>query len=89
MKRTNYDGIVTMYHDQGQIAVELLGFNSGVTIQSGLPIVIATPAHGTAFDVVGKGIAGVRSTQKAFDIAVTIAGRRMVKEAKETKETRL
>lgn len=77
LKRAQFDGIVTMYHDQGQIAVKLLGFDSGVTVQGGLPVVIATPAHGTAFDIVGKGIANVGATQKAFDIAVTMASRRM------------
>ncbi|KAF2646050.1 4-hydroxythreonine-4-phosphate dehydrogenase [Massarina eburnea CBS 473.64] len=80
LKREQYDGIVTMYHDQGQIAMKLLGFDGGVTLQGGLPIVIATPAHGTAFDIVGKEIAGVGSMQKAFDIAATMAERRMAKE---------
>lgn len=85
LKRAKYDGIVTMYHDQGQIAMKLLSFDAGVTLQGGLPIVIATPAHGTAFDIAGKGIANVGSTQKAFDIAVTMAERRMAKDALETK----
>ena len=69
--------MVTMYHDQGQIAIKLLGFDTGVTLQGGLPVVITTPAHGTAFDIVGKGIANVGATQHAFDIAVTMAARRM------------
>ncbi|KAG8162624.1 hypothetical protein KVR01_007102 [Diaporthe batatas] len=76
LKRDNYDGIVTMYHDQGQIAMKLLGFDGGVTVQGGLPVVIATPAHGTAFDIVGKNIASPISTQNAFDIAITMASRR-------------
>lgn len=77
LKRDQYDGIVTMYHDQGQIAMKLIGFDAGVTVQGGLPVVIATPAHGTAFDIVGKGIANVGATQTAFDIAVTMARRRL------------
>ncbi|KAK1762647.1 4-hydroxythreonine-4-phosphate dehydrogenase [Phialemonium atrogriseum] len=77
LKRSQFDGIVTMYHDQGQIAMKLIGFDSGVTVQGGLPVVIATPAHGTAFDIVGKGIANVGASQNAFDIAVTMARRRM------------
>jgi len=85
LKREKYDGIVTMYRDQGQIAVKLLGFDGGVTVQGGLPIVIATPAHGTAFDIVGQGIAGVGITPKAFDIAVTMAERRMATEAREAR----
>ncbi len=72
-KRNEFDGIVTMYHDQGQIAMKLIGFDSGVTIQGGLPVVVATPAHGTAFDIVGKGVAGTGATEHAFDLAVGIA----------------
>lgn len=62
------DAVVTMYHDQGQIAMKLLGFESGVTIGAGLPIPVATPAHGTAFDISGQGIANVGATRKAFDV---------------------
>jgi 4-hydroxythreonine-4-phosphate dehydrogenase len=64
-----YDGIVTMYHDQGQIAVKLLGFERGVTIHGGLPIPITTPAHGTAFDISGQNKANVEATVQAFLIA--------------------
>lgn len=67
-----------MYHDQGQIAMKLLGFDGGVTVQGGLPVVIATPAHGTAFDIVGRNAASPASMQNAFDVAVTMASRRMV-----------
>jgi 4-hydroxythreonine-4-phosphate dehydrogenase len=74
--KEKYDGIVTMYHDQGQIAIKLMGFDGGVTVQGGLPVVIATPAHGTAFDIAGTGIASVTSSQNALDIAIAVAGRR-------------
>ncbi|OJJ08879.1 hypothetical protein ASPVEDRAFT_35007 [Aspergillus versicolor CBS 583.65] len=80
LKREHFDGIVTMYHDQGQIAMKLLSFDGGVTVQGGLPIPVATPAHGTAFDIVGKNLAAVTSTQNAFDVAVTMAERRVLKE---------
>ncbi len=64
-----YHAIVTMYHDQGQIAIKLLGFEKGVTVQGGLPVAITTPAHGTAYDIAGKGIANVGAMRAAFDIA--------------------
>ncbi|KIX01092.1 uncharacterized protein Z518_10158 [Rhinocladiella mackenziei CBS 650.93] len=80
LKREKYDGIVTMYHDQGQIALKLLSFEGGVTVQGGLPIPITTPAHGTAFDIAGKNMASAVSTQNAFDIAVTMAERRISKQ---------
>lgn len=63
------DAIVTMYHDQGQIAIKLLGFSKGVTVQGGLPIPITTPAHGTAYDIAGQGCANVSATEQAFLIA--------------------
>jgi 4-hydroxythreonine-4-phosphate dehydrogenase len=64
-----FDAIVTMYHDQGQIAIKLLGFSQGVTVQGGLPIPITTPAHGTAYDIAGLGTANVDATANAFQIA--------------------
>ena len=65
----DYQAIVTMYHDQGQIAIKLLGFSRGVTVQGGLPIPITTPAHGTAYDIAGQGKASVEATWQAFLIA--------------------
>lgn len=64
-----FDAVVTMYHDQGQIAVKLMGFHRGVTIHGGLPVPITTPAHGTAFDIAGTGKANVGATLQAFEIA--------------------
>ncbi|KAL4923606.1 pyridoxal phosphate PdxA-domain-containing protein [Aspergillus undulatus] len=87
LKRQHFDGIVTMYHDQGQIAMKLLSFDGGVTVQGGLPVPVATPAHGTAFDIVGKNLASVTSMQNAFDVAVTMAERRILKEARLVPET--
>ena len=68
----DYDGVVTMYHDQGQIAMKLMGFDKGVTVQGGLPVPIVTPAHGTAYGIVGKNVANIGPTQRAFDIAVNL-----------------
>jgi 4-hydroxythreonine-4-phosphate dehydrogenase len=49
------DGIVTMFHDQGQIALKLIGLGKGITLLAGFPIPIATPGHGTAYDIAGTG----------------------------------
>ncbi len=78
VRRGDFDGVVTMYHDQGQIALKLLGFDRGVTVQGGLPIVITTPAHGTAFDIVGQNRADVGAMAQAFSIAVTMGAHRRV-----------
>ena len=68
-KAGEVDGIITMYHDQGQIALKLMGFDRGVTVQGGIPFPVTTPAHGTAFDIAGTGSADVGATRAAFDIA--------------------
>ena len=64
-----YEAIVTMYHDQGQIAIKLMGFSQGVTVQGGLPVPITTPAHGTAYDIAGLGKANADAMANAFSIA--------------------
>ena len=68
-KNGMFDGIVTMYHDQGQIAMKLMGFERGVTVQGGLPVAITTPAHGTAYDIAGRGIANPQALVNALAIA--------------------
>jgi 4-hydroxy-L-threonine phosphate dehydrogenase PdxA len=68
-----YDGVVMMYHDQGQIATKLLGFNKGVTVTAGLRTVYTTPAHGTAFDIVGQGRADTGALEQALRIAARMA----------------
>ena len=73
----HYHAIVTMYHDQGQIAIKLMGFSKGVTVQGGLPIPITTPAHGTAFDIAGQGVADVNATLNAFRIACRMGAARL------------
>ena len=76
-RRGDYDAVLSMYHDQGQIALKLLGFERGVTILGGLPVPIATPAHGTAYDIVGRGIADPSATIKAFETLVALCSRRL------------
>lgn len=71
-----YDAVVTMYHDQGQIAIKLMGFWRGVTLQGGLPIPITTPAHGTAFDISTQGVANVGATLQAFQLACRMGAAR-------------
>jgi 4-hydroxythreonine-4-phosphate dehydrogenase len=70
-----FDGIVTMYHDQGQIAMKLMGFERGVTVQGGLPVAITTPAHGTAYDIAGRGIANPQALINALAIAARMGAK--------------
>ena len=73
-----YDSVVAMYHDQGQIATKLRGFNRGVTVTAGLDTIFTTPAHGTAFDIVGKGIATTGALEAAIRLASTLASAKAV-----------
>lgn len=72
----DYDSVVAMYHDQGQIATKLRGFNRGVTVTAGLETVFTTPAHGTAFDIVGKGVASTGALESAVRLAAQLARRK-------------
>ncbi|MFO1414930.1 MAG: 4-hydroxythreonine-4-phosphate dehydrogenase PdxA [Burkholderiales bacterium] len=76
-----YDGVLTMYHDQGQIAMKLMGFDRGVTVPGGLPIPIATPAHGTAYDIAGKGLANAGAMRNAFALACRMGATRLQQRA--------
>jgi len=69
-RQREFDAVVTMYHDQGQIAMKLMGFERGVTLAGGLPVPIATPAHGTAHDIAGRGTANPGACQAALDLVV-------------------
>lgn len=73
----HFDAVLTMYHDQGQIAIKLLGFERGVTVLGGLPVPICTPAHGTAYDIAGQGIANVSATVQAFKLACAMGRARI------------
>jgi 4-hydroxythreonine-4-phosphate dehydrogenase len=64
-----FDAVLTMFHDQGQIAMKLMGFERGVTVLGGLRVPICTPAHGTAYDIAGRGVADPAATLAAFRLA--------------------
>jgi len=74
-KGGQFDAVLTMYHDQGQIAMKLMGFDRGVTLLGGFPFPICTPAHGTAYDIAGKGVANIGATRAALLLAAEMAAR--------------
>ncbi len=71
-----FDGVVAMYHDQGHIALKLLGGLRAVNISAGLPLVRTSVAHGTAYDIAGKGIADPTSLIEAVKVAAKLAATR-------------
>ena len=68
-----FDAVLTMFHDQGQIAMKLIGFDEGVTLLGGFPFPLVTPAHGSAYDIAGKGLAHPGATFNAMAIAARMA----------------
>jgi 4-hydroxythreonine-4-phosphate dehydrogenase len=72
-RNREFDGVVVMYHDQGHIAMKLLGIEHLVNITVGLPIIRTSVAHGTAYDIAGKGIADAGSLIEATWVASQLA----------------
>jgi 4-hydroxythreonine-4-phosphate dehydrogenase len=68
-----FDGVVAMYHDQGMIPVKLLDFERAVNITIGIPIIRTSPAHGTAFDIVGRNLANPEGMKSAITTAIEMA----------------
>lgn len=68
-----FDGVAAMYHDQGHIALKLIGFERAVNVTLGLPIVRTSPSHGTAFDIAWQGHARADGFIEAVRIAAMLA----------------
>ena len=86
MRGKQYDAVVAMYHDQGHIAVKLVGFSmkpggkewdkmSGVNVTMGLPIVRTSVDHGVAFGKAGEGRANPQSMVDAIKLAIKLASK--------------
>mgnify|MGYP001585990718 FL=1 len=73
----SFDGVVALYHDQGLIPLKLVAFGTCVNLTVGLPIIRTSVDHGTAFDIVGKGVADPGSLIEAIKLAARIAQNRM------------
>jgi 4-hydroxythreonine-4-phosphate dehydrogenase len=72
----DFDVTVAMYHDQGHIAVKVLGFETGVNATIGLPVVRTSVDHGTAFDIAGTGRASADSLVEAIAVGAAMASAR-------------
>ena len=74
----HFDGILAMYHDQGLAPFKALAMDEGVNFTAGLPIVRTSPAHGTAYDIAGQGIASESSFRQAIYLALDVYRNRMM-----------
>jgi len=72
-RKGEFDSIVGMYHDQINIGRKLVGHLKGVTLFAGLPVPCGTPAHGTAFDIAGRGVADSSSMEMTIEIVARLS----------------
>lgn len=66
------DSVITMYHDQGQIALKTKAFGEGITYLVGLPFIVTTVGHGVGYDIASKGIANMSSFKNAIKITLSL-----------------
>lgn len=71
-----YDAVVAMYHDQGLGPLKMIGFDEGINVTLGLPIIRTSPDHGTAFGIAGSNQASANSMKSAISLAIELAGRK-------------
>lgn len=67
-----FDAVVAMYHDQGHIALKLIGFHRAVNVTLGLPIIRTSPSQGTAFDIAWQGVAKPDGMLEAIRVAAKL-----------------
>jgi len=68
-----FNGVVFLYHDQGNIAMKAAGFGRAVVIYHGLPFPCTSTGHGTAYDIAGKGLADHTNMKEALEVARRMA----------------
>lgn len=71
--RGDYAAVVAMYHDQGLAPLKMIGFDEGINVTLGLPIIRTSPDHGTAFGIAGKNKASPKSMMCAIELAIEMA----------------
>ncbi|MBD3314511.1 MAG: 4-hydroxythreonine-4-phosphate dehydrogenase PdxA, partial [Chitinivibrionales bacterium] len=71
-----FDGVVSMLHDHGFVALKSRNFHRCVNITVGLPIIRTSVGHGTAYDLAATGTASAESLLEAMRTACTMAQRK-------------
>lgn len=77
-RHNQFDAVLAMYHDQGLIPFKTLAMDLGVNYTANLSIVRTSPAHGTAYDIAGKGIASESSFLQALYLAIDVYRNRLI-----------
>ncbi len=68
-----FDAVVTMYHDQGQIPLKTAVFEGACTLFLALDYLRVGTPHGTAFDIAGTGKAQHKTMLAAMNTAASLA----------------
>jgi len=68
-----YDAVLSLYHDQGHIAAKTVDFYGTISVTLGLPFIRTSVDHGTAYDIVGKGVANSKSLEEAVKLAAQLS----------------
>lgn len=71
--RKQLDGIVYLYHDQGNIGMKAAAFGEGVLLYAGLPCCVTNPGHGTAYGRAGKGYADPKNFSDTLNVCIDVA----------------
>jgi 4-hydroxythreonine-4-phosphate dehydrogenase len=66
--RTDVDGFLAMYHDQGHIPIKLLAGRTASALSIGADVVFSSVGHGSAFDIAGRGIADATGLTRAVQL---------------------
>ena len=69
----SFDAVIPMYHDQGLIPVKMADFRESTNLTLGLPFIRTSVAHGTAYDIAGKGIADPTNLIRAIQVAANLS----------------
>ena len=69
-RKGEFDAVIALYHDQSHIALKLLGFEKGVNVTLGLPLIRTSVDHGTAFDRASQFNADSGSMEAAIELAL-------------------
>ncbi|MEL0082755.1 MAG: 4-hydroxythreonine-4-phosphate dehydrogenase PdxA [Gammaproteobacteria bacterium] len=71
-----YDAVLAMSHDQGHIAIKTWGFLGNCSVTLGMPYISTSVAHGTAYDIAGKGLAKADNMLEAMKLTASLANGR-------------
>lgn len=71
-RKGEFDWVLSLYHDQGLIAVKTAAFGTATNWTMGLPFLRTSVDHGTAFDIAGKGLADAAPLQRVIETTLDL-----------------